>query len=120
MGYVNDEALSREGIDIETGIMNCGGEEEFYIEIVDTFIEEDKRGELIEAFSNEDWKLYEIDVHSLKGTLYLLGAMNAGKLAEDLQYAAEKPDAEFVKANHAEFIEKMDLALDLIKEAMGV
>lgn len=118
MGYINDAKLAEENIDIESGIANCGGEPEFYVEIIEAFEEEDKRGELLTAYANEDWKRYEIEVHSLKGTLYLLGAMSAGQLAEDLQYAAEKPDVDFVKARHEDFIEKLDLAISLIKEAM--
>lgn len=105
-------------IDIQSGIMNCGGDKEFYAEVIESFYEEDKRGELLKAYAEEDWELYTIVVHSLKGTLRLFGANGAGQLAEDLQYAGEKKDVDFIKIHHDNFIKAMDESMDYIKANM--
>ena len=96
-------ALLADGIDIETGIMNCGGEEDFYKEVIGAFLEEDKRGDLINSYNSEDWNMYAISVHSLKGTLRLLGATKVGDVAETLQFASEKGEADTVKSLHDSF-----------------
>jgi len=110
-----EEKIVPNEIDIESGITNCGGEKDFYAEVVESFEEEDKRGELLKAYADEDWELYTIVVHSLKGTLRLLGAMGAGKLAESLQFAGEKEDTAYIKENHDEFIAVMDESVEYIK-----
>lgn len=102
-------------IDIESGIANCGGEKDFYAEVIESFYEEDKRGELLQAYEAEDWENYAIVVHSLKGTMRLFGANGAGELAEALQMASEKADASFIKDHHDDFIKNMDASMDYIK-----
>ena len=102
-------------VSVETGIMNCGGSEEFYIEVIDAFIEEGKKEELIKAFEEQDWELYTIDAHSLKGTMRLLGATDAGEMGEKLQFAGEARDIDTIMKCHAEFIEMIDLSIAKIK-----
>lgn len=103
-------------VDIETGIMNCGGEKDFFIEVVDSYYEEDLRSELIKFYDAQDLENYTITVHSLKGTMRLFGANKAADLAEELQYAGEKSDADFIKSHHADFIDAMDQSMNYIKE----
>ena len=112
--------LLAEGIDIESGIMNCGGEEDFYKEVIGAFEEEDNRGGLINAYNNEDWNMYSILVHSLKGTLRLLGATKVGDVAETLQFAAENSEANTIKELHEGFVADMDGAIAKIKQAVGL
>ena len=102
-------------INIETGIAQCGGDKEFYADVLEASIEEDKRGELINAFNEENWELYTIVVHALKGTMRLFGALGAGNLAEKLQFAGEKSDIDYIKANNDEFINVMDESIEYIK-----
>lgn len=112
---VVEERMTPIDIDIEAGIANCGGEQEFYAEVVESVEEEDKRGELLKAYADEDWEMYTIVVHSLKGTLRLLGAMGAGKLAENLQFAGEKVDVDYINTHHDAFIKAMDESMSYIK-----
>jgi len=114
----NFEELKSKGIDIEQGIENCGGEPEFYVEILDEFENEGKREELIKAYESKDWESYEINVHALKGLLRTIGALSAGDIAEMLQFAARDKEIDKIEANHAGFIEKMDEALALIRTAV--
>jgi len=107
-------------VNIEAGIENCGGSEEFYIEIIEAYEEEGKKFELIKAFENKDWELYTIEVHGLKGTMNLLGATDAGKLAEKLQFAGEKKEIETIERFHALLIEMIDSSVATIKQKMNM
>lgn len=115
---VNYEGLKEQGIDINKGIENCGGSIEFYAEIVDEFENEDKRGDLLKAYADKNWEEYEIAVHALKGLLRTIGAIAVGDVAETLQYAAEKKDVAVIDEKHEAFVQDMDKALELIKEAV--
>lgn len=114
MQYTKEDLLAK-GIDMEAGIENCGGMDDFYYEIVDDFENEEKRVELKEAFEENDMKKYSIAVHSIKGILKMIGATEVGNLAEKLQYASEADDVETVKQYHDELSEKIEEVIQLIK-----
>lgn len=105
-------------VDIEAGIENCGGMEDFYVEIVDSFVEEGKREELIQNYADKDWELYTINVHALKGTLRLIGALDAGDVAEKLQTAGEARDIATIDSLHDTLIEMIDVSLEKIRAAI--
>lgn len=102
-------------IDIETGIMNCGGSKDFYIEVIEAYEEEGKVEELIKAYEDKNWELYTIDAHSLKGTMRLLGAEGAGELGEKMQFAGEAGDIDTITANHEAFLQIIDESIKYIK-----
>lgn len=106
-------------VDIETGIMNCGGSEEFYAEVVEAFEEEGQVETLINAYENKDWDLYTINAHALKGTMRLLGAEDAGEMGEKLQFAGEAKDVDTIDELHSQFIEMIEASLAIIKDAIG-
>lgn len=109
-----DEKMNCE-VDINVGIENCGGEPEFYEEIVQSFIDEGKKEELIQNYADKDWELYTINVHSLKGTLRLIGAMDAGEVAEKLQFAGQDKDIATIDSLHNQLINMIDISLAKIK-----
>ncbi len=105
-------------VDINAGIMNCGGSKEFYVEILDSFVEEGKKEDLIKDYADKNLEMYAIDVHALKGTLRLIGAMDAGDVAEKLQFAAEASDMATIDRLHEEFVSMIDISLSKIKEQL--
>lgn len=107
-------------VNIEAGITNCGGSEEFFIEIIQEFENEGTVEVLKKAFEDKDWKTYEINVHSLKGNMNLFGATDAGRLAEKLQYAAEAGEAETIERFHGLLLEMIDSSMTLIKQKMNM
>lgn len=102
-------------VDISIGIENCGGDEEFYVEVFESFIEEGKKEELIKNYEDRDWEMYTINVHALKGTLRLIGAMDAGEVAEKLQHAGEAKDEATIDSLHKDFISMVDISIAKIK-----
>ena len=102
-------------VDISVGIENCGGDEEFYKEVFDSFIEEGKKEELIKNYEDKDWDMYTINVHSLKGTLRLIGALDAGEVAEKLQHASEEKDIATIDSMQKDFISMVDISIAKIR-----
>lgn len=61
-------------IDIETGIMYCGDDEELFEEVVGEFVEGEMTASIEKNFKNQNWKDYQIEVHAVKGTSLTIGA----------------------------------------------
>mgnify|MGYP003249141299 CR=1 FL=1 len=61
-------------IDIDTGLMYCGDDEELFEEVVGEFIDGEMTASIEENYKNENWKDYQIQVHAVKGTSLTIGA----------------------------------------------
>ncbi len=53
-----------------------------------------------------DWKNYTIRMHSLKSSARLIGAESFGEEAQLLENAGRSGDAEYIRANHGDFMEE--------------
>ena len=113
--YYTEDIKMNCDVDINVGIENCGGEVEFYEEILESFIEEGKKEELMQNYADENWEMYTINVHALKGNLRILGAMDAGEVAETLQHAGETGDIDTIERLHATLISMVDISIAKIK-----
>ena len=93
-------------IDVETGIMHCGGEE-VYLDILRSYYEDidDTIAQLDSYLENGDTRSYSIRVHSLKSTSRTIGAEELGEKAKELEDAGKNGDIEFIRKNHDAFIE---------------
>ena len=95
------EYLNLEGIDTATAIKNSGSEEAFktVLKIFHDSIP-DRSEELENSLSSGDYQNYTVKIHALKSSSRLVGAMELGKMAEDLEMAGKEGNEEFIKANH--------------------
>ena len=107
-----DEKMHRilqnlEGIDYKIAIENCI-DDETLIEAMNDFLQslETKPAEIEQYWLDKDYRNYTIQVHALKSTARLIGAM---KLSEDALYLEQCGDAENAEA----IDEKTDELLDL-------
>ena len=115
------DKLARLGIDIETGLMYCGGDTDLYDELILQFAEEasDKRKKLRAFYNDKDMKNYEIIIHAAKSTSKMIGA---GELSEDamkLEHAAHDFDMNYIDENHSRVIDDYKKITDGILEAYG-
>ena len=90
------------GINVDEGINYCGGDEEFYIEIVRDYADatEEKIQELDEFLKADHLKDYKILVHSVKSSSKTIGAMELFEKARALEQAAAAEDREYLDENH--------------------
>ena len=90
-------------LDFEKGIANCGGEEEFYLEIFNDFTELKIKSQLEGYLERMDYKNYCIAIHGFKNNAYSVGATALG----DLAYEMEKMTRESMPENIGEYQKKL-------------
>ncbi len=111
------DGLVIDGIDVEKGILYCGGEEQ-YIAILKGYCE-DWSGSgmrVVNAYKKKDWDNYTIAVHGLKGAMRTIGATEVSELAKKLEFAGKGNDIEYILNNHERFIEEYTGLLQCLQD----
>lgn len=105
---LQDNYRSLSGVDLDMGMMYCGGSEEIYREVLEIFNEMGgTMPQLLEKlYQEQDWAAYQIQVHSLKSSAMNIGAKELSAQAKELEKAAKSNKVETV----AEFHGKMMVA----------
>ncbi len=118
----SDSGLSIEkaidaGLNVSEGISFAAGDDGFYLEILRDYANdaEIKCAKLDSFLRANDWKNYNILVHSVKSASRTVGADELTEKARMLEEAAGREDADFVRANHEELVSKYrELARQLL------
>ncbi|MCR5119820.1 MAG: response regulator [Lachnospiraceae bacterium] len=111
-----EERLERlEGIDIDTGIKNCGGKKDTYIELLRTYSGSNLAYLLDEFYEKEDMENYAITAHSIKGASLSVGATDIADMAYSLERAAKRGDINYVWDHHEEMTESYKKILTMLK-----
>ena len=92
------------------------GDEDFYLEMIETYLEEDKRELLEKEYSLSDWKSYQIHMHSLKSASLTIGADELSEHAKALELAVKDGNDSFVKEHHEEIMQEYDKLLGQIQK----
>lgn len=95
------------GVDIDTGISFCGGEESLYKSALGVYAsEETERSQKIsEYYTAKDWENYGIYVHSLKSASKAVGLTELYELAAGLEAAAKDEDTDKIVNDHDKTME---------------
>ena len=105
-------------IDAKAGLEFAAGDEDFYRQIITTYINEDKRPALDDFLAKEDWPNYQIVAHSLKGTSLTIGAGELSAAAKELEFAVKEDRVSYIKEHHAEVMQEYGVLLEQLKEVM--
>lgn len=101
-----------EELDVKIGLSYCMNDEDFYKEMLEEYLKNDKVSKLEQYFAEEDWNNYRIIVHALKSTSLTVGAVHLSEAAKVLEEAAKENDVEYIQSNHSavldEYVELMD------------
>ncbi|MCR5486391.1 MAG: response regulator [Lachnospiraceae bacterium] len=106
---IDEDILERysglEGIDVLAGIRNCGSEEAYH-PVLEIFYKsiDSLREELEDYFASGQWGDYTIKVHALKSSARIIGAMELGESAMQLEAAGKGGDIDFIRANHGKLM----------------
>ena len=86
------------GLDTEAGLKNCGSEEG-YLEALETYYRAAlrKADEIQDFYDSKDIDNYVIKVHALKSSSRIIGAMELGQMAEELEMAGKSEDRQFIR-----------------------
>lgn len=111
----SDLMHSLDFIDANAGLEFAAGDEDFYRQILQTYIVEDKRAQLDELLKKEDWPNYQIVAHSLKGTSLTIGASELSAAAKALEFAVKESNYDYIKEHHSSVMEQYKELLDKLK-----
>lgn len=89
-------------LNTQLGLCYCMDNEEFFLEIIESYVNEDKREILEQEYEKEDWKDYQIHTHALKSTSLNIGAEKLSEHAKALEQAAKNADYQYIHEHHDE------------------
>ena len=94
--------LENIGIHTQSGIQYCGGDKEFYMELLTQFAKDAnrKKTEINDLFEKEDFQNYGIQVHALKSTAKTMGANSLSENAKCMEMAAKNHDEVYIREHH--------------------
>ena len=94
------------GIDVDSGLRYCGGDVNFYIEILKNYINDykNKSQDLNDFYNKVDFKEYQTLIHALKSVSKTIGAEKISELSKALENAAKENDMKFIMEHHDEFL----------------
>ncbi len=72
-------------LDYSSGLMLCGGDEAFFMELFEDFVSLPIKTELVRFCEEKDYKNYCIRVHGFKNNAYSVGAKELGDLAYEME-----------------------------------
>jgi len=102
-------------LDFATGLGYCMNDENFYNEMLDEYVKNDKSLELAEFLKREDFESYRIAVHALKSTSLTIGASKLSEKAKALEMACKEQKLDFVKSNHKQFMDEYTALIAALK-----
>ncbi len=95
-------------INYRAGIMNCGGDEDFYLEIFHDFVRLPIKEELNGFLKKQDYKNYCIKVHGFKNNAYTIGASALGDLAYEMECVTKEDAPEDIQEMQICLFEQYD------------
>ena len=107
-----------EGLDVKTGLTYCMNEEDFYIEMLQEFLQADKASQLKHFLAEEDWDNYGTTVHALKSTSLTIGAAHLSGEAKALEMAAKEGNMDYIRSHHDGVMDEYKELTDHLKEIL--
>ncbi len=115
------DALTGEGIDTSEGLKYCEHDSELYLSVLSDY----HRGaparihEMQTYYRIRDWKNYCIQVHALKSTSKMIGAMELSGRAAALEEASAVGRDEEIRRNHGALIEAYTKLYQAMERIIG-
>jgi len=102
-----------EGIDVQLGLLYCGGEMEYYLKTLKVFYEDamEKPKQIKEFLENNDIKSFTVAVHGLKSSAMSIGARGVSDFAKDLENAGRSEAIYYIMENYGIFLEQLEKLL---------
>ena len=113
-------SLNEKGISTEDGLRYSAGDEDFYLEILNDYVNthDAKKKEIEDAFKDNDLETYRIKVHALKSVSKTVGATDVFEKAKALEEAAKEENSDYIAGNHGGLMDAFDGALEAISSAL--
>ena len=110
--------LEKLGLSIEAGLKFCGGDEDFYLEVIGDYVKEspEKIEKLTELLQAGNLKDYRVMIHSVKSASKTIGAMEMFEDARALEFAAGDEKMDYVQEHHDEVMEEYKKLCKLLED----
>lgn len=95
-------------LDYASAIQLCGGEEDFFLEMLQMFVGLSVKQELEEARKTADYNNYCIRVHAFKNNAYSIGAKRLGDTAFEMEKLTQKGFPENIEEIQRDLFEQYD------------
>ena len=108
------------GIDVATGITNCGGKFEDYLKILKITYDygEKQLGELKSAWEAKDYETYIIKIHSIKSTSLNIGATGISAMARSQEEEGRAGNFAYIDKHMQEFQDDYRKLLETVKNLL--
>ncbi|MDD6194641.1 MAG: ATP-binding protein [Lachnospiraceae bacterium] len=106
-------------LNIPVGLRYCMNDEDFFLEMIDTYIQGDKRETLAMEYADESWENYQVHVHALKSTSLNIGAEALSEHAKALEFAAKGADYQYIHEHHNEVMIEYENLLKELSQGRG-
>ena len=112
------DKLASLGVDTDKGLYYSQQDQSFYETLILQYLKEsdEKKAIIKKALSSGDLAAYIIQVHSIKSTSKMIGAMDLSESARLLEEAGKSGDTAYIVANHMAMMTVYDRLLDAIRE----
>jgi len=112
--------LAENGIDAKTGIEYAAGSVDFYLEVLQSFVDgyEEKAEAIRLDFDTENWVDYRIRVHALKSTAKMIGDTALAEAALAQENAAKEDRIDAIRAGYEPLMERYKATVLLLEEAL--
>lgn len=87
-------------LDTDTGMIYCCDNEEFYREMLMSYLDSSKYADIRNAYDSGDWENYRILVHAMKSTSLSIGAVDLSKGFRGLELAAKEGNISLIREEH--------------------
>lgn len=108
LSVLNELCVEIPEINFETGLITCIGDEEFYLELLNDFMGNTIKEELMVHMDNGDYKNYCIRIHGFKNNAYSIGASELGDLSYEMEKLSREGISDRLIELQKEFFEKYD------------
>ena len=103
-------------VDWKKGKVFCMEDEEFYREMLQTFLDSPSAMELRRYYEESDFENYRIKIHAIKSNLANIGAMIVSDMAKQLELALKNENnVSYVQEHHEEFMAAYEKVVSEVK-----
>lgn len=106
-------------LDTKTGMAYCMDDEEFYREMLQTFLKNEKLEDIEAFYELKDWNNYRILVHALKSASLSIGAVQLSDGAKQLEIAAKEENSYYIDSHHSDVMKEYRSVLEGIADGLS-
>ena len=87
-------------LNLKVGLERCLEDEDFYLDVLEAFVEENLLNELKGLYLENNWAKYRVKVHTLKSSAAYIGAEDLSAKAKRMELAARDGDDDYINRMH--------------------